>query len=238
MHMHVHACIPDRFIKFAANSSTYTSTEPSRRKRSRASFISRKCLSCRKLKIKVRVCRCNPCSTLTLRCDEALPTCEYCVHTNRNCVYPVPEVVSSLLAALNSTTNQMQITRFELRLLSFFHNIYLKQHSNDDPAQQRVWTIEVPILWQHSDLVRQSIFLLSAMILWNFCDLDELYRADTDLLPWSGKSDFSPRDASTSSSSALSLLSVVQDFRCLSLEYGIDAEDVGHLRCDRYSSQS
>lgn len=123
----------------------------------------------------------------------------------------------------------MQITRFELRLLSFFHNIYLKQHSNDDPAQQRVWTIEVPILWQHSDLVRQSIFLLSAMILWNFCDLDELYRADTDLLPWSGKSDFSPRDASTSSS-ALSLLSVVQDFRRPSLECGIDGEDVGHLR--------
>lgn len=178
------------------------------------------------------------CSTLTPRCDEVLPKCEYCVHTNRICVYPVPvnAGVSPQLAALNSTTNQMQITRFELRLLSFFHNIYVKQHSDDDPGLQRVWTIEVPILWQHSDLVRLSIFLLSAMILWNFCNLDELYHADNELLPWSGKSDFSPQEASNSSSSALSLLSVVQDFRRLTLEYGVDAED--WASCEGYFAQS
>lgn len=32
--------------------------------------------------------RCLSCVKLQIKCDEALPRCEYCCHTNRKCVYP------------------------------------------------------------------------------------------------------------------------------------------------------
>lgn len=32
--------------------------------------------------------RCFSCKTLKIKCDEGTPKCEYCLHTNRECVYP------------------------------------------------------------------------------------------------------------------------------------------------------
>lgn len=96
---------------------------------------------------------------------------------------------------LNSSTFQLQVSKFELRLLSYFHHIYLKQHTNEQPALDRVWKFEVPILWQQLELVRHSIFSLSAMILWNVCDLEDIYRKDCASDGYTyhggGKSDFS-----------------------------------------------
>lgn len=43
---------------------------------------------------------------------------------------------------------------------------------NVNPAVDKVWRHEVPKLWQQSDLVRQSIFLFSAINLWPLCGLD------------------------------------------------------------------
>ncbi|CUM50816.1 unnamed protein product [Debaryomyces tyrocola] len=46
-----------------------------------------------------------------------------------------------------------------------------------DPIN-KVWNFQVPKLWQESDVVRQSIFSLSAMHLWALCDLTTLMQDD------------------------------------------------------------
>ncbi|CAH2354405.1 hypothetical protein CLIB1423_16S01948 [[Candida] railenensis] len=172
------------------------------RKRRRRVLHKNKCVSCRRLKIK---------------CDEATPKCEYCEHTNRECVYPTEKELEefALVAAvktaaltstrsgtrLNSTTSQMQISKFELRLLHYFNQIYLNDQSVENPGMERIWKFEVPILWQQSDLVRHSVFSLTAMILWNICDLEAMYKEDYDPNEIQGRSDFSSRNRSTRSDS-------------------------------------
>lgn len=97
---------------------------------------------------------------------------------------------SSSSSRLNSTTAHLQISKFELRLLSYFNQVYLNDQTVENPGWERIWKIEFPLLWQQSDLVRHSVFLLTAMILWNICDLEAMYKEDFSPLDI-GRSDFS-----------------------------------------------
>lgn len=69
----------------------------------------------------------------------------------------------------------------------------------ENPGMEKVWKCEVPILWQQSELVRHSVFLLTAMILWNICDLEAMYKEDYDPNEFSGRSDFSSGNDTTRS---------------------------------------
>jgi hypothetical protein len=75
--------------------------------------------------------------------------------------------------SLNANWHSLRISKFEYRLLHFFQTFCVPLFSfNVNPAVDRVWRHEVPKLWQQSDLVRQSIFLFSAINLWPLCGLD------------------------------------------------------------------
>lgn len=149
--------------------------------------------------------RCLSCKKLKIKCDEAKPKCEYCEHTKRECIYPDPnmnkkrgrkpktvktiekvENVERINASpvelwnsqmcLNSVARQLEISQFEFRLLHYFQKHYIRIE-NTDPLN-KVWKFQVPKLWQESDIVRQSIFSLSAMHLWALCDLTSLMQED------------------------------------------------------------
>lgn len=145
-----------------------------------------RCLSCRKLKIK---------------CDEARPKCEYCEHTGRECIYldsrrkSVPrsnatkknknrDLITQTSPSglwfnqmcLNSTARHLNMSQLELRLLDYFQGHYIE--SRDTSPLRKIWTIEVPKLWQLSDIVRQSIYSLSAMHLWAVCDMTPIMQKD------------------------------------------------------------
>ncbi|CAG87477.1 DEHA2D18810p [Debaryomyces hansenii CBS767] len=164
------------------NNSSFPDTPQLKKSRNR-------CLSCKKLKIK---------------CDEAKPKCEYCEHTKRECIYPDPSTIKRGRKAktiktverkerieqinssavelwnrqmcLNSVARQLDISQFEFRLLHYFQEHYIRIE-NTDPLN-KVWKFQVPKLWQESDIVRQSIFSLSAMHLWALCDLTSLIQDD------------------------------------------------------------
>ncbi|CAH2354406.1 hypothetical protein CLIB1423_16S01970 [[Candida] railenensis] len=146
------------------------------RKRRHPNLRKTKCMSCRKLKIK---------------CDEATPKCEYCSHTDKECIYPTEKQLDVILSAsvnapsltsnsrrLNASTSHMNISKFELRLLYYFNQVCLTDQAVENPGMERVWKIEVPMLWQQSDLVRHSVFSLSALILSSLCNLEAVYKED------------------------------------------------------------
>lgn len=131
------------------------------------------CLNCKKLKIK---------------CTEDKPNCEYCLQTGKQCIYPkeLPiklikkrasskkavlndELVDGEMLAnksvqkLNSMSTQLEVSKFELLLLKFYlqfgaefftFNVYKNLHY--------FWEVEVPRLWCSSDLVKRSVYAVSA----------------------------------------------------------------------------
>ncbi|EGW30823.1 uncharacterized protein SPAPADRAFT_52021 [Spathaspora passalidarum NRRL Y-27907] len=47
---------------------------------------------------------CLSCKRLRIKCNEAHPCCEYCVHTNRECVYPPPGPIKGSTSSSASST--------------------------------------------------------------------------------------------------------------------------------------
>ncbi|OBA20455.1 hypothetical protein METBIDRAFT_26841, partial [Metschnikowia bicuspidata var. bicuspidata NRRL YB-4993] len=148
------------------------------------------CLSCKKLKIK---------------CDEAKPCCEYCSHTGRVCVYPDQRI--SYKASINSeikdctdkdpaaghvlrprpynlAVTQLQMTRFELRLLHLFHDQcvpYVTFQANKHT--HRIWRHVFPKHFASLDLVRQSTYAMACLYLWPMANLQTLLQADQQESP-------------------------------------------------------
>ncbi|GEQ72926.1 hypothetical protein JCM33374_g6614 [Metschnikowia sp. JCM 33374] len=206
--------------------------------------LSRKgCFSCKKLKIK---------------CDEAKPTCEYCAHTDRECIYPddipgpprpkpskkrspqphpqpqsrsrSPEashiigpdsvlsdginkpspvgsiaesydesiygndenpakplgedfVTNEMLSpqAYNSMGTQLHMTRFELRLLRFFHDQcipYVTFHASKKGTH--IWRTVFPKYFASSNLVRQATYAMACLNLWPMMNLPKLLESDNN----------------------------------------------------------
>lgn len=127
--------------------------------------------------------RCQSCRKLKIKCDENRPKCEYCNHTNRECIYgdsdSSPESDKSLSepqvwrrqGGLNSLPYQIGISTFEYRLLKYFHEVYLPPGEMKQPPLKNLWQVQVPKLFHESALVRSSIFSLCSLNLWNLCDL-------------------------------------------------------------------
>lgn len=131
---------------------------------------------------------CVSCKKLKIKCDEAKPSCEYCRHTKRECVYlntkSVSEIssnckgiltekgsldglISSLAGMMNSLSSQLQISNFEHRLLKFFVEFggsFFTFEKNNDVTY--FWTNEAPKLCLSSELVKNSVLTISSVFLW------------------------------------------------------------------------
>lgn len=132
-----------------------------------------------------RKSKCHSCRKLKIKCNEARPTCEYCAHTNRECIYDdtceiSPSSVSKRSFSesaiwlkqgkLNALRNHIGITAFEFQLLRYFDEIIIPKKIKD-AAAQRLWLVQVPQLFLGSPLVRNSLLSLSAVSVRGLCDL-------------------------------------------------------------------
>ncbi|KAK6462077.1 hypothetical protein DFJ63DRAFT_141186 [Scheffersomyces coipomensis] len=153
---------------------------------------------------------CFSCKRLRIKCDQMRPRCEYCTHTNRECEYSnlttiefkpsyhkeksvtIYQSNTPVQHNLNNVTTQLGITKFELKLLNFFHNYCLTDITNGvSNSTQSLWMTQVPPLFTESKLIRNSIFSLASLNLYPLSrDLNENksapFRAD-NLLPESNE---------------------------------------------------
>lgn len=142
-----------------------------------------------------RINKCVSCRRLKIKCDESKPICEYCEHTNRQCIYeseedsPSSDSSTSSEAVmwrkqnqLNALPNHLGITTFEYQLLRYFHQVIVP-NKIDDIAIRQLWQVHVPQLFQGSPLVRNSMLSLSAVSVGGLCDLSswaEISEVDED----------------------------------------------------------
>lgn len=133
---------------------------------------------------RTRTNRCLSCKRLKIKCVAGAPKCEYCEHTNRECIYidnfssgesddsnSYEAVVWHQQRPLNSPLRQIGISTFECRLLKYFHEVYLAPGEMKQPPLKNLWQVQVPRLFHESPLVRSSIFSLCSLNLWNLLDL-------------------------------------------------------------------
>lgn len=82
---------------------------------------------------------------------------------------------------LTNSTSMLGITKFELRLLQFFDQECINFFSfGVNKSIHNTWKYKVPYLFLESELVRKSMFALSAMGLLTTLDLDVLQSIDAD----------------------------------------------------------
>ncbi|KAK6455962.1 uncharacterized protein RJT20DRAFT_134738 [Scheffersomyces xylosifermentans] len=58
---------------------------------------------------------CCSCKKLRIKCDELKPSCGYCIHTNRDCVYPKPTTSSNRSIVRTSNISSLDVIERELR---------------------------------------------------------------------------------------------------------------------------
>ncbi|ODQ65497.1 hypothetical protein NADFUDRAFT_52085 [Nadsonia fulvescens var. elongata DSM 6958] len=133
---------------------------------------------------------CLSCNSLRIKCDEAKLKCEYCAHTNKECIYNTykeeredqldhylvhyqfknyEDTIKDdlVLISINSMAEQLNISYLELRLL-----IFLIKHGcaifyfNRNQAIDNVWRTHVPQMLNNSQLMRDSILSASALQPW------------------------------------------------------------------------
>lgn len=80
---------------------------------------------------------------------------------------------------LASPTNMLNISRFELRLLTFFDQFCLPFFTTGlNEEINYTWKCEVPRLFLSSRLVRDAIYLFAAINMWLLCDVHSAVDAD------------------------------------------------------------
>lgn len=130
---------------------------------------------------------CLSCKRLKIKCSEERPACEYCIHTGRQCRYRVrldtenqiaacepqgitipsdfimQSIYNRSVQALNSMSNQLNVSRFELQLLKFFLDFGGTFFSvNAQHESFNFWIDTAPHLWCSSDLVKYTLYTLSS----------------------------------------------------------------------------
>lgn len=142
------------------------------------------CLSCRRMKIK---------------CGEQKPSCEYCEHTGRECVYSqqsisktrskkpnfdhIQELHNSsgfvlqnkTLQKLNSMTLQLNVSSFELRLLNAYKSVapeFAAFKLHQDAVD--FWTVDIPHIWSSSALIKKALYTLTSVGMLSKYDLSSI----------------------------------------------------------------
>lgn len=85
-------------------------------------------------------------------------------------------------ALVNSPSQQLNISRFELRVFDFFNQYCINLLTfGANERVDRVWRQEVPSLFVSSPLVRLAIFSFATINLWPLCDLIRVQELDYEL---------------------------------------------------------
>lgn len=143
---------------------------PNKKRKTRITRSRNGCISCKKLKIK---------------CDEAKPQCDYCIQTNRLCIYPKKPpvklikkdptkgknadldnnkaIINKNMGNLNSMKSQLNVSKFELQLIKYYLD-FGPQFFSFNVTQQatQFWATQVPKLWCESDLIKSAIYTVSS----------------------------------------------------------------------------
>lgn len=150
------------------------------------------CISCKKLKIK---------------CDEEKPKCDYCIQTNRLCIYiknpPIKLIKKTkiindffnnkTIEKLNSMTCQMNVSKFELQLIKYYLDFGPSFFSfNVDEKNLKFWSVQIPKLWSESELIKTCIYTVSCTRIlanYNYGDgsVQHVYYDDDSNLDQKGK---------------------------------------------------
>lgn len=142
----------------SASAATAAARDMAKRSRSR-----RGCYNCKRLKIK---------------CDEARPSCEYCRHTRRECVYEHQAGAGDVVIrveSFNAPSRHLNINRFELRLLHFFLDYCVQLFTfGVEPEMEKLWRVQVPPLFMSSAMVRQAVYSFATINLWPICDVQTI----------------------------------------------------------------
>lgn len=138
---------------------------------------------------------CVSCKKLRIKCGEQKPFCEYCVSTSRECVYIPPKPnrkqqqkalvhrnkltkmtikimdsglsVSNCTKSLNSLATQLEISLFELKLLHTFKTFCCPYLILTHGPLAVLLTVQAPKYFVDSYMVKQAVFLFSALHVWN-----------------------------------------------------------------------
>ncbi|CUM65883.1 uncharacterized protein PRCAT00003533001 [Priceomyces carsonii] len=73
---------------------------------------------------------------------------------------------------------QLNISRFEYRLLYYFHQVFGIEMATQKPSLIALWQIELPKLWHESELLRQCISCISSMYLGCLKNLSDISTQD------------------------------------------------------------
>lgn len=82
---------------------------------------------------------------------------------------------------LNSFYKQLEISRFEYRLLAAYNQMlekHLREEAGMDKPDRQIWLIETPKLWRYSMPVRQNIYCFMSMLLQTVSNFNELLLDD------------------------------------------------------------
>ncbi|KAK6199305.1 uncharacterized protein RJT21DRAFT_45719 [Scheffersomyces amazonensis] len=83
---------------------------------------------------------------------------------------------------LTQATTQLGISKFELRLLDFFNSYCIFGFSfGVHPQIHRAWKNEIPRLFMHSELVRNSVLSYASLNLFPLCDLEYVFSQDESM---------------------------------------------------------
>lgn len=166
---------PPMIPSSSSSSSSSITTVSAKSKRTKSKRSKNGCSSCKRLKIK---------------CTEEKPSCEYCAHTGRECVYlnrPTtvklkvvktdrrpsrPMITNDAMMRLNSMSSQLNVTSLESQLLKYYLEFGADFFTfKVDQKNYDFWGLEVPKLWCCSDLVKNALYSLSsARLLANYED--------------------------------------------------------------------
>lgn len=83
---------------------------------------------------------------------------------------------------INSPSQQLNISRFELRVFDFFNQYCTNLLTfGANKKVDRVWKLEVPSLFVSSPLVRLAMFSFATINLWPLCDLIKVQELDYEM---------------------------------------------------------
>lgn len=92
-------------------------------------------------------------------------------------------VPGAALYLYNSLATQMNLTRFEYRLLRFFNDACIPLFSfNINKDADRTWRKLLPREFASLDMVRQSVFAFACLNLWKYSNVDSVL--DQDKIEW------------------------------------------------------
>lgn len=143
---------------------------------------------------------CSSCKKLKIKCNEERPSCEYCIHTKRQCIYgdqrPLTRKLSEVagpgalvipgkdthsicnksLQILNSMVYQMNVSELELQLLKFYVDFGGTFFSfNVQEKSFEFWVNVVPKLWCSSDIVKYALYTVSSARLLANYNYEDVY---------------------------------------------------------------